>query len=331
MAFQYTNMVSVQLLLCFTIPCVLVLSFFLLKMRFTVTHIIGCVVATGGLTLHILLHADGAMSTTDGPNVVKGDLLTLLAAALYGTTNVLAEWFIKPQKKKGTTSPNVAEGVGVENGAENNVPDAGVRERDLTSPVMDQRLDAEQAERLPVVPKFIPLVETLCCMSGCALVFATIQFFAVEWRTFSVGRSTWTGEDWFYQMMFGVSMLVLYTGMQSLFLMTSAAFANISLLATSLYGIIWEIFFFGAFFTPVFFASYAIIISGVLMYNLSDVHWGWCPDANYICGEPRVVRVLDETPSTEPDACGEPRVVTDDKGEEECAARVAGTKGLNAQ
>ncbi|RNC46078.1 solute carrier family 35, member F1/2, partial [Trypanosoma cruzi] len=94
-AFQYTDMISVQLLNCFNIPCVFVLSFFILKMRFAVTHIVGCLVATSGLVVLIVLDADGVTRNKVGPNVAKGDLFCLLAAALYATSNVLMEWFIK--------------------------------------------------------------------------------------------------------------------------------------------------------------------------------------------------------------------------------------------
>ncbi|ESL07643.1 hypothetical protein TRSC58_04664, partial [Trypanosoma rangeli SC58] len=96
-AYQYTDIVSVQLLSCFNIPCVLVLSIFILKMRFALSHIIGCAVATGGLAVLIVLDADGVSRDTVGPNVAKGDMLCLLAAALYATSNVLMEWFIKPR------------------------------------------------------------------------------------------------------------------------------------------------------------------------------------------------------------------------------------------
>ncbi|ESL06155.1 hypothetical protein TRSC58_06175 [Trypanosoma rangeli SC58] len=124
-------------------------------------------------------------------------------------------------------------------------------------------------------------------MSSCALVFAIIQFFAVEWRLFAPAQNAWTNEDWVYQMMFGLSMLFVYTGLPLLFLIASAAFANVSLLSVSVYSIIWNVTIFNVYPTPVFFASYVIIIVGIVMYDLSNVRWSWCPRINYPCGDPR--------------------------------------------
>ncbi|KAH9577381.1 Solute carrier family 35 member SLC35F1/F2/F6 [Trypanosoma melophagium] len=321
MAYQYTDIISAQLLGCFSIPCVLILSFFLLKMRFALTHVLGCVVATGGLVLLVILDADGVSRDVVRPNVVKGDLLCLLSAALYATSNVLTEKFIKPRfigGRIGDTEPVGVSGVRVE--GVGGVGAAAFESREIQvsrgafcgscSPVDNrtseiekntqmgneeereqrqehQQTREEEVEILPDVPKYIPLVENLCCMSGWALVFATIQFFAVEWKTFSPNRGSWTNQNWLYQMLFGLTMLFVYTGLPALFLITSAAFANVSLLAVSVYSIIWNVTIFSIFPTPLFFVSYVIIICGILLYDLSDVHWRWCPRINYPCGDPR--------------------------------------------
>ncbi|RNF18624.1 solute carrier family 35, member F1/2 [Trypanosoma conorhini] len=308
-AYQYTDMISVQLLSCFNIPCVLVLSFFVLKMRFALSHILGCVVATGGLALLIVLDADGVSRDTVGPNVAKGDLLCLLAAALYATSNVLTEWFIKPRPSHARIEH--AEDAGVNQVAEvfRAPASPGVsspcelrqkeeRSGSPTAPntmrLVESRREEDQGqlaegeeESLPAVPMYIPLVENLGCMSSCALVFATIQFFALEWSSFAPARKVWTNEDWLYQMMFGLSMLFVYTGLPLLFLLASAAFANVSLLSVSVYSIIWNVTIFNIYPTPVFFASYVIIVLGVVLYDLSNVRWSWCPRINYPCGDPR--------------------------------------------
>lgn len=308
-AFQYTDMVSVQLLLCLTIPCVLVLSFFILKMRFTITHIVGCIIAVGGAVLMIVLDADGVSRSAMGSDVVKGNLLAVLSATLYGVSNVLAEWFMKPQiKEKKVSFSDLEEVQEVENGVmdgddnpsvgfapqgvkvDNN---EGTAHAHISKPAVsvDAPLQEEEGE-LPVVAVYIPLLETLCCMSGCAIVFCVIQFFAIEWSVFSPQRAAWTNDNWFYQIMFGLSMLFFYAGSQTLFLIASATFANVSLLAATVYSIIWNVTIFGIYPTALFFASYVMIIVGVVMYNLSDVHWSWCPTVNYICGEPRSVVAL---------------------------------------
>ncbi|ORC93856.1 uncharacterized protein TM35_000017330 [Trypanosoma theileri] len=322
-AYQYTDIISAQLLGCFSIPCVLILSFFILKMRFALTHIIGCIIATGGLVLLVVLDADGISRDIVRENVVKGDLLCLLSAALYATSNVLTESFIKPQFSGGQiemteplgvtgTREECGDNLGdvvftyretqpsgrVRDGFSDSVNNTRTGEVEKNTQMMDgeetaqrhggQQTFEEVTDVLPDVPKYIPLVENLCCMSACALVFATIQFFAVEWKSFAPNRGSWSNKNWLYQMLFGLTMLCVYTGLPALFLITSAAFANVSLLAVSIYSIIWNVTIFGIFPTSMFFVSYVIIICGILLYDLSDVHWRWCPRANYPCGDPRV-------------------------------------------
>ncbi|KEG08828.1 solute carrier family 35, member F1/2 [Trypanosoma grayi] len=254
-AYPFTDMVSAQLLGCFTIPCVLLMSYFIFKMRFSITHIAGCVIATGGLALLIVLDADGISRDSDAPSAVKGDMLCLLSAVLYAVSNVLTEYFIKPQPRVSRSDENElvggtqeAESVIIEMDAGRHLsvkpqlvgacPKASCSPNTIPGAEREQKQRVIEAcgEILPEVPKYIPIMENLFCMSGCALVFATIQFFAVEWKTFSPARETWTNRDWLFQMMFGLTMLCVYTGLPILFLIASAAFANISLLAVS---IIW--------------------------------------------------------------------------------------------
>lgn len=334
MAYQYTDMMSVQILDCFTVPCVLVLSFFVLKMRFAVTHIAGCVTAIGGLILLVVLDADGLSRSGKGVSPVLGDMLCLLSSVLYATSNVLTEWFIKPSRSH-------AEAQRGRHSATVDVVNDGVRELQeledkVTQPpptatmeIADEREDRgcetdgpEMAEDDPQVrrrgtggkkdsagaledecsscdveegtvkdvPVYIPVLENLAIMSSFALVFAVIQFFALEWRSFAPARSNWTSEDWVFQMVFGLTMLFVYTGMPTLFILTSAAFANISLLTADVYAIIWNVAVFRIYPTKLFFLSYVVIVVGILLYNLTDVvKISFCARWNYPCGDTAVI------------------------------------------
>ncbi|KAG8348409.1 hypothetical protein TRVL_00768 [Trypanosoma vivax] len=298
-AFQYTNLVSVQLLSCFTIPFAICLSFFVLGMRFAVTHVAGCIVATGGFVLLVLLDADGVSRDDVGSSVVKGDLLCVLGASLYALSNVLTEYFIKPRDT--TDRLNRLEE------ASNLVlwhPVTPAVAGDGSQPLPEQEADTgvielrqlEQSQPFEgsgvEVPLYIPIVQNLACMSGFALVFSSIQFFSLEWIEFNAERERWSGKDCLYHVLFGLSMLMVYTGLPSLFLITSAVFANVSLLSTSVYGIVWNVTIFHIYPTPVFWGAFVIIILGSLLYSLSDKRWPWCPRANYPCDK----QVLVENP-----------------------------------
>ena len=94
LAYRYTTLLSAQLLNFWSIVCVVILSFFFLKVRYKWAQIAGILVCCGGMGL--LLASDHLQGTNGGPGVdqLKGDLFGLLGATLYGLSNVFEEWFV---------------------------------------------------------------------------------------------------------------------------------------------------------------------------------------------------------------------------------------------
>ncbi|KAH6656896.1 hypothetical protein BKA67DRAFT_655199 [Truncatella angustata] len=94
LAYRYTNLLSAQLLNFWSIVCVVIISFVLLKVRYKPFQIAGILIACGGMGL--LLGSDHIQGTNGGPGVdlLKGDLFGLLGATLYGISNVFEEWFV---------------------------------------------------------------------------------------------------------------------------------------------------------------------------------------------------------------------------------------------
>eukprot|EP00746_Dinoflagellata_sp_MGD_P016856 gnl/MRDRNA2_/MRDRNA2_138315_c0_seq1.p1 gnl/MRDRNA2_/MRDRNA2_138315_c0~~gnl/MRDRNA2_/MRDRNA2_138315_c0_seq1.p1 ORF type:complete len:393 (-),score=28.01 gnl/MRDRNA2_/MRDRNA2_138315_c0_seq1:219-1316(-) len=93
-AYQYTSITSVMLLDCFTIPCSMVLSYMFLHAQYSRWHVIACHICILGLVLTVfsdLVASEGAHA----PSPVKGDLLVLCGAMLYGMSNVLQEKMLK--------------------------------------------------------------------------------------------------------------------------------------------------------------------------------------------------------------------------------------------
>lgn len=92
-AYAYTNILSASLLDNFAIVVVVVLSFFLLKVRYHWTKLLGIVVCVGGM---VLLVVSDWLTDKDSPAVdqVKGDLFVLLGAACYGISNTTEEYFV---------------------------------------------------------------------------------------------------------------------------------------------------------------------------------------------------------------------------------------------
>ncbi|CAL8304999.1 unnamed protein product [Gadus morhua 'NCC'] len=94
-AYQYTTLTSIQLLDCFVIPVLMVLSWFLLKTRYRPVHFVAvsvCLVGVGAMVGADLIAGRDQGSTT---NVLLGDGLVLLSAALYALSNVGQEYTVK--------------------------------------------------------------------------------------------------------------------------------------------------------------------------------------------------------------------------------------------
>lgn len=94
LAYRYTNILSAQLINFWSIVCVVIISFALLKVRYKLFQILGILVCCGGMG--ILLASDRITNSNNGPaeNLLKGDLFALLGATLYGTSNVFEEWLV---------------------------------------------------------------------------------------------------------------------------------------------------------------------------------------------------------------------------------------------
>ncbi|KAM4590580.1 solute carrier family 35 member F2-like [Fundulus diaphanus] len=94
-AYQYTTLTSVQLLDCFVIPVLMVLSWWILKTRYKLIHYVAvclCLLGVGAMVGADLLARRDQGSTS---NILLGDGLVLLSAALYAVSNVSQEYTVK--------------------------------------------------------------------------------------------------------------------------------------------------------------------------------------------------------------------------------------------
>lgn len=94
LAYRYTTILSAQLLNFWSIVCVVIVSFFLLRVRYKWAQVAGILICCGGMG--ILLASDHITGANGGnpPTQVKGDLFGLAGATFYGLSNVFEEWFV---------------------------------------------------------------------------------------------------------------------------------------------------------------------------------------------------------------------------------------------
>jgi solute carrier family 35 protein F1/2 len=91
---QQKNILSAQLLNFWSIVCVVIVSFTLLRVRYKWAQIAGILICCGGMGM--LLASDHITGSNGGdpPTQVKGDLFGLVGATFYGLSNVFEEWFV---------------------------------------------------------------------------------------------------------------------------------------------------------------------------------------------------------------------------------------------
>ncbi|KAI1893931.1 hypothetical protein AGOR_G00128730 [Albula goreensis] len=94
-AYQFTTLTSIQLLDCFVIPVLMVLSWFFLKTRYHAVHYVAvciCLLGVGTMVGADLIAGRDQGSTS---NVLLGDGLVLVSATLYAISNVCQEYTVK--------------------------------------------------------------------------------------------------------------------------------------------------------------------------------------------------------------------------------------------
>lgn len=94
LAYRYTNLLSAQLLNFWSIVCVVIVSFLLLKVRYRPFQVLGILVACGGMGMLLGSDAMTGASTYAPSNKLKGDLFGLAGATCYGLSNVFEEWYV---------------------------------------------------------------------------------------------------------------------------------------------------------------------------------------------------------------------------------------------
>ncbi|XP_036417697.1 solute carrier family 35 member F2 isoform X2 [Colossoma macropomum] len=98
-AYQYTTLTSVQLLDCFIIPVLMILSWFFLKARYKIIHYVAvcvCLAGVGAMVGADLLAGRDQGSTS---NILLGDGLVILSATLYAVSNVCQEYTVKNRSR----------------------------------------------------------------------------------------------------------------------------------------------------------------------------------------------------------------------------------------
>ncbi|KAM3185730.1 hypothetical protein ACTXT7_005791 [Hymenolepis weldensis] len=229
-AYALTNLTSVQLLDCITIPTAMLLSRFCLKTRYRWIHVAGvviCIIGSASMVGADYLAAaakevTGNSTTVESGNsrhissVLLGDFLVIAGAIGYGISNVYQEFLVRKYgiiDYLGFASLSATIWTAIY---------CSTLERN----VIIETIRAQDPANLPSIV-------------GCLVGFA-------------------------------LAMFLLYTVMPVALSKTNAVLVNLSLLTSDLYALLIGIYLFGNVFHPLYLASFAAIMVGVCLFASRD-------------------------------------------------------------
>lgn len=93
-AYSYTSLLSCMLLDTWTLPCVMVLAYFVMKARYRWTQVLSVLVCLGGMGLLIKGDMDTGKNYA-ATDAAKGDIFMLIGATCYALSNTTEEFLVR--------------------------------------------------------------------------------------------------------------------------------------------------------------------------------------------------------------------------------------------
>ncbi|KAJ2742316.1 hypothetical protein GGI20_004578 [Coemansia sp. BCRC 34301] len=93
-AYSYTSLLSCMLLDTWTLPCVMVLAYFMMRARYKWTHIISVLICLGGMGLLIKGDMDAGKNYA-ARNAALGDIFMIIGATCYALSNTTEEFIVR--------------------------------------------------------------------------------------------------------------------------------------------------------------------------------------------------------------------------------------------
>ncbi|PVV02477.1 hypothetical protein BB560_003068 [Smittium megazygosporum] len=91
-AYSYTSLLHASLLDEWTLPCVVILSVLIMKVRYKLIHYISILICISGIAILIFLDNKSSSSEFKPPNIVLGDIFMIIGATCYAFSNILLEY-----------------------------------------------------------------------------------------------------------------------------------------------------------------------------------------------------------------------------------------------
>ncbi|KAH9619342.1 hypothetical protein KSS87_003809 [Heliosperma pusillum] len=249
-AFQFTSITSVTLFDCWTIPWVMVLTYFFIGTRYSIRQYFG--VATCILGLGLVLLSDAGIGGGGGSKPLLGDVFVILGTLFYALSNVGEEYCVKQKDLVEVISM-----IGVFG------------------------LVVSICEMYPLCTNFylfasqnLSIISAVYFIVSRALAVARSMSLSVA-NYFSVERHTLMSIEWSSDVILGfagyaTATLLFYTLVPFLLKLSGATLFNLSALTSDMWAVLIRILFYHEEVGRLYYVSFAIVAVGLVIYSISE-------------------------------------------------------------
>jgi solute carrier family 35 protein F1/2 len=255
-AYRYTSITSIMLIDCWTIPCVMAMSYFFLRRRFLWRHIVGVGLCIAGLSVLVVSDwLQAAPTPADTPSGAGGGG-NHTARMLAGGLESPGAWWLLPDGSPASSQAGPRRLAA-------DVPSSNVI-GDLLC-FAGATLYAISNVGQEALVKSYDRTEFLAMLGVFGSVINGVQLLALERG--ELAAIAWTPATAGCVLGFALFLFAMYT-LTSFFLQGSdSTLFNLSLLTSDLWAILAAVFFFDADLHPLYFLALALIVVGLLLYN----------------------------------------------------------------
>ena len=244
-AYQLTSLSSVLLLGCAAIPFSMLLSAYALGHVYTCVHLCGAVLCVAGLGVIVAVDSMRNPGAAAGSAPVAGDALALAAAALYAISNVGQEAIYAACGNAVLGGGGISGGVGTIDGVST-----------------DSAADGFEGGRESGDPQS----EFLAATGAFGALLAIVQGLALGEGARAATVSHAAPDAPLLVCVFSLCTFFLYSVIARFLARADAAFLNLSLLSSDLWGVIFSLVARGTLPLPLYWLALALVTAGLSLY-----------------------------------------------------------------
>ncbi|PWZ28893.1 Solute carrier family 35 member F1 [Zea mays] len=248
-SYQYTSLTSVMLLDCWSIPCVILLTWVFLKTKYGARKFLGVGVCVLGLILVVFSDVH-ASDRAKGPNPLKGDLFVILGSMLYACSNVTEEFVIKKSNRVELMAMLGLFGA-------------------LVSAIQISVLEREELHSITWTSGAVstsPHPSHPSCLLADGSPFLSCMAFSLCWLLLLL---------LLFQVLpflgFAVAMFLFYSAVPVILKLCGATMLNLSLLTSDMWAVLIRIFAYHEKVDWIYFVAFAATAGGIVLYSYKYV------------------------------------------------------------